>query len=51
MTVYGIFGNTARTDDNNIVAIFTTKERAKEYIEKYAPSYEWWTIIELDVRD
>lgn len=51
MIVYGIFGDDARTDDDNIVAIFTTKEKAREYIEKYMPSYEWWTIIELDVRE
>jgi hypothetical protein len=50
MTVYGIFGNVARTDDDNIIAIFTTEEKAEEYIKKYEPSYEWWTIIELDVR-
>lgn len=51
MIVYGIFGDDARTDDDNIVAIFTTKEKAREYIEEYMPSYEWWTIIELDVRE
>lgn len=51
MTVYGIFGDDARTNDDNIVAIFTTEEKAEEYIKKYEPSYAQWTIIELDVRE
>ena len=51
MIVYGIFGNCASTDDDNIIAIFTTKEKAKEYVKKYEPSYEWWTIIDLDVSE
>lgn len=39
MTVYGIFGEAARTDDDNIIAIFTTEEKAEEYIKKYKPRY------------
>lgn len=49
MTVYGIFGDIPRADDDNIVAIFTTREKAEEYVEKYERSYDWWSIIELDV--
>lgn len=51
MTVYGIFGENARADDDNIIAIFTTEEKAEEYIRKYEPSYEGWRIIDLDVRE
>ena len=51
MTVYGVFGNRARTDDDNIIAIFATRDKAEEYIKKYEPSYEWWTVIDLDVRE
>lgn len=51
MTVYGVFGNCARTDDDNIIAIFTTKEKAEECIKKYGPSDEGWRVINLDVRE
>ena len=49
MYIYIVFGDEARSDGENIKAIYRDKRKAEEFVNKYGE--EWWSIEEHETYD